>query len=193
MIDEATKDKLIVELEKNGNISIACMKIGVNRATYYRWKKEDKNFMKKANQSVKYGRENNCDLGEHALMLKVKAQDLNAIKYLLGHNSPRYKNKQNSNVVIVHKKELPNIIDNGPKTFEDIMTDYETNGEERAKQLLNSLTEYGGQIPNKPDGTPIDLMELLKYEAYIRNWQEANKDKFEHGIVIDLDSIDTED
>jgi hypothetical protein len=42
-------------------------------------------------------------------MLKVKEKDIGAIKYLLGHNSPKYKGKETSNVVIIHKKELPQV------------------------------------------------------------------------------------
>ena len=172
MIHSATKKKLLVELEKNGNVSVACMKVGINRATFYRWREDSKEFMKKSNKVLRYGRENNCDIGEHSLMLKVKAQDLGAIKYLLSHNSPRYKNKQSSNVVIVHKKDLP--VAAPIKTFEDLFDDAVASNHKEASQLHAELTRYGAEIPNKPDGTPISMDELSDYEAYIRNWQKTN-------------------
>ena len=107
MIKNPTKKKLLAELEKNGNVTIACLKAGVNRATFYRWKQESNEFKEKSEQAETFGRENNCDIAEQSLMMKIKDKDLGAIKYLLGHNSPRYKGKETSNVVIVHKKELP--------------------------------------------------------------------------------------
>ena len=93
MVDLETKNKLLKELEKTGNISISCARADIDRSTYYEWLKCDKEFGKKMKEAMKRGRENNCDIAEHALMLKVKDKDLGAIKYQLGHKSPRYKPK----------------------------------------------------------------------------------------------------
>ena len=106
MIKNATKKKLLAELEKNGNVTISCLKSGVNRSTLYRWKQQSDEFKESAELAERIGRENNCDIAEQSLLLKVKEKDLGAIKYLLSHNSPKYKGKETSNVVIVHKKEL---------------------------------------------------------------------------------------
>src|SRR3989339_667083 len=106
MIKSPTKKKLLADLEKSGNVTISCLLSGISRATFYRWKQDSEEFKKKADKAEQHGRESNCDIAEQALMLKVKEKDMNAIKYLLGHNSPTYKAKETSNVVIVHKKEL---------------------------------------------------------------------------------------
>jgi hypothetical protein len=177
MIHSATKKKLLTELEKNGNVSIACMKAGVNRATYYRWRQENKEFMKRSNQALKQGRENNCDIAEHALMLKVKDQDISAIKYLLNNNSPRYKRKQNSNVVIVHRKELPNIINNTPRTLEDLFDEHAEKVHDHGLRLYKDLTMFGGEIPKKPNGAEITIDELPSYETYIRDWQRVRREE----------------
>ncbi len=103
MIDEDTKRKFIKELAKNGNVYVAAMKTGIDRSSHYRWKKEDKDYRKVASQAEKHGRANNCDIAEHALMIKVKEKDINSIKYLLGHNSPRYKPKKR-HVIIEHSR-----------------------------------------------------------------------------------------
>lgn len=90
MIDDKTKKLLLKEVEKNGNVSLSCAKIGVDKSTFYRWH-ENKSFKKKAEHAIKRGRETNCDFAESSLMVLVKQRKLEAIKYLLGHNDPRYK------------------------------------------------------------------------------------------------------
>jgi len=107
MIKNPTKRKLIAELEKTGNVYIACLKSGISRATFYRWKNDNKEFRKRADGAVRQGRENNCDLAEHSLMIKVKEKNMEAIKYVLGHNSPRYKKPRTSNVIIDHRSNRP--------------------------------------------------------------------------------------
>lgn len=93
MIDDKTKARFLKELTKNGNVFWACRHINIDRSTYYRWKHLDKNFSKTAGTAIRYGRENNSDIGEIALLSKAKTGDMVAIKYLLSHNSPRYKSK----------------------------------------------------------------------------------------------------
>lgn len=101
MIDDKTKNRFLQELEKSGNVYLSCLKIGINRATYYRWKNGDKEFKKKASWAERNGRQNNCDIAEHALMINVKEKKMEAIKYLLSHQSPRYKPK-NRKIHIEH-------------------------------------------------------------------------------------------
>lgn len=103
MIPDETKIKLLNEIEKNGNVSLSCAKVDVNKATFYRWMK-NKSFKKKADEALMRGREANCDLAESALMLLVKDKKLEAIKYVLGHNSPRYKSKVYR---FIHQKIVP--------------------------------------------------------------------------------------
>lgn len=186
MIDDKTKHKLLKELEKSGNVFLSCLKIGIDRSTYYRWFDADKEFRKIASRVIRRGRENNCDIAKHALMLKVKEKDLRAIEYLLGHNDPAYKQKKTSNVVIVHKK-----IDSLPlvqaKSLEQIIEEDERSTHECGLELQKNLTMFGRKIPPKPDGSPITIDELPGYEAYIRDWQKnverkINAERFRKGL-----------
>lgn len=103
MIPEETKTKFLEEMERHGNISIACAKVGFSRATLYRWKEEDKGFKKRFDRSARLGRESMCDLAEQGLLLLLKDKNLPAIKYVLAHNSPRYKPRYDSKVVLEHR------------------------------------------------------------------------------------------
>jgi len=186
MIDDKTKQKLLKELEKSGNVYLSCLKIGIDRSTYYRWFDSDKEFRKNAGQAVRRGRENNCDVAKHALMIKVKEKDMRAIEYVLSHNDPAYRRKQTSNVVIVHKK-LDSLPPTQAKTLEDILDENERSTHERGLELQKELTMLGGKIPPKPDGSPIEIDELPGYEVYIRDWQrqverEINRERGRQGL-----------
>jgi len=171
MIDDETKQKLLNEIQKFGNVYLSSLKVGVDKATYYRWKQKNKKFKEKADEAERIGRENMCDISEHTLMQNVKEKNQRAIEYVLNHNSERYKQKQTSNVVIVHKKDIP-IPDVPVRTLEDLLAEDNESAHEYAVRLQKTFTMLGGEIPNKPDGTPIELDELPDYEAYIRDWQK---------------------
>jgi len=172
MVDGTTKQKLLKEIEKFGNVYLSCLKIGIGKATYYRWKQNDEKFRGLADEAERIGRENISEVAEYALLQNVKKGDQRAIEFALKHISERYKQKPISNVVIVHKKEIPVSDTSTVKTLEDLFDDYKDNGLDRAKNLYERLTQYGKKIPNKPDGTPIDITELHQYLAYITDWQE---------------------
>lgn len=121
MIDKKTKTKLLSELEKRGNVWFACAKVGISRATYYRWCEEDKNFREKAHALLKQGRENMCDIAEHALAIKVKEGSIEAIKYQLSHNSPFYKPRTVNKVILEHRRTMQSTDTLPSLTLEDIL------------------------------------------------------------------------
>lgn len=174
MIDDQTKQKMLKELEKSGSVWLSCTKLHIHRSTYYRWKKTDKKFRQLANEMERHGRENMCDIAKHALMLNVKEKKMDAIKYVLGHFDPLFKRNQTSNVVIVHKKESP-LLNMPVKTLEDLFDDDAERTQQKNLDLQKRFTEFGKIIPNKPDGSPIEPHELIKYEAYIEDYQRYQK------------------
>jgi hypothetical protein len=156
MIDDKTKLKLLREIEKNGNVYMSCLRVGIDKATYYRWRERDREFRKISDRAVSTGRENNCDIGEHALMLKVKDKDLGAIKYLLSHNSSRYKPKKTSNVYMWHKKDMPPPV--YEKTWEDLYDDRANKAMvEQAtadKQITNDTAREASESDKPPEVLP---------------------------------------
>ena len=149
MIDDQTKQKLLKELEKSGNVWSSCLKLNIHRSTYYRWKETNKEFRRLANTMERHGRENMCDIAKHALMLNVKDKKMDAIKYVLSHLDPPFKRKQTSNVVILHKKD---IIPNVPqKTLEDMLEDY-------ADKRITEVTDTADSKP-ETDKPPVESQE----------------------------------
>lgn len=165
MIDLETKEKLLKEIEKSGNVSLSCLKVGVDKATFYRWRKDDKQFSKKANEAIKRGRESNCDLAEHALMLKVKDKDLGAIKYQLSNNSPRYKPKIRK-VIVEHsqmgqkkqeleemKREHWNQIDEAHRNLVELLRKMDLT-EEQTEEVLKTVPDVN--ITGTEDSESVD-------------------------------------
>jgi len=102
MVDDGTKRKLLKELERTGNISRSCAKLGIGTTTFYRWKSESKRFASQASTAIRFGRKNLCELVEYSLAQKaIKDADLGAMKYYLTHNDPRYK-RVASKVIMEH-------------------------------------------------------------------------------------------
>lgn len=87
----AQKAKLIKELEENSIVSVACMKIGISRATYYRWRAEDVDFKAATTRASEIGRAKFNDLAESKLLENIKANNQQAIAYWLRFNHKNYR------------------------------------------------------------------------------------------------------
>ena len=169
MISDKAKKKLLQELEKNGNVYWSCLKANMGRATFYRLQNSDKEFKKLADLAINNGRENNCDIAEWSLMLKVKDKDLGAIKYVLSHLSPRYKQKE---IIILHKKENSENYEGYAQqkiAIKDMVRKSDEILHKHNIELKEKYENMGG-IPTKADGTEIKDEELSDYNKYIEEW-----------------------
>jgi len=184
MVNGKIKQNLLNEIRKFGNVCLSCQKIGFNRSTYYRWKEKDENFKKKADEAESMGRENICDVSEHALMINIKKGNQRAIEYALNHNSAKYKQKYTSDVVILHKRE--GYDKQQAYSFDDMLHDLAKRNYDHNQRLQEEFTTFGGVIPNKPNGKPIEMHELSSYEGYIRDWQKMQKSKNRSTDTADL-------
>jgi hypothetical protein len=161
MIDDETKTKFLEELEKIGNVWAACLKTNIHRSTYYRWKKSDKEFKRKANIAEHLGRANISDIAENGLLGNIKKGDPGSIKYALSHNSPHYRNTTPSRVILEHIRRSDPIKNDPEVTLEDIVDEIErrsrTEEEEKLKNGHNILptdTADSKSVPDKPDSNP---------------------------------------
>lgn len=117
MIKSRLKKKLIEEISKVGNVWFSCSKLGIGRATYYRWKEKCPSFKIEAEEAECLGRQNMGDIADAALLKNVKNGSQRAIEYALGHNSERYRyeNKKSPNV------ELNRIIDESSESLAETL------------------------------------------------------------------------
>lgn len=83
-------NKILFALEKVPNIERACLVVGIDRKTYYRWYHNDLKFKNKCDEVLELGRKSVNDAAEGVVISGIKNKELAAAKYWLSHNNPRY-------------------------------------------------------------------------------------------------------
>lgn len=89
---EQTKNMLLEQLRKTPIVEAACQKVGISRMTFYRWKQDDAEFKKKADEAMSDGQLLVNDVAEGQLISAVRDRNLSAITYWLRHHHPSYAN-----------------------------------------------------------------------------------------------------
>lgn len=84
------KKAVLEQLTRTPIIEIAVEKVGISRMTFYRWSKASKQFAKEVEDALFGGRLLISDIAESQLFSLVKDKKIEAIKYVLRHNNPRY-------------------------------------------------------------------------------------------------------
>ncbi len=87
------KDLLLENLKRIPIIEVACSKTGVGRTTYYRWKNQDIEFSKKADEAIEEGIKLINDMAESQLLTAIKEGNISAIFYWLNHRHSSYGNR----------------------------------------------------------------------------------------------------
>jgi hypothetical protein len=84
---------LLEYLRKVPIVQIACEKAAVSRATYYRWRKEDADFARQADEALSAGSNLINDLAESQLLTAIRDGDLSSVMFWLKHHHSTYGNK----------------------------------------------------------------------------------------------------
>lgn len=87
------KKELLERLKETPVVEVACRKIGIARATYYRWRINDEKFAKEAELALEAGSALVNDMAESQLLTAIKDQNMTAIIYWLNHHHPAYATK----------------------------------------------------------------------------------------------------
>jgi len=84
------KELIIEKLKSLPIVQIACEKAGIGRATYYRWRELDSDFVEATNKAINEGRLFINDMAESQLLSAIKDQNMTAIIFWLKHNHAAY-------------------------------------------------------------------------------------------------------
>lgn len=84
------KELLIEQLKKTPIIQIVCEKVGVSRATFYRWKRDDLVFADAVEHAIFMGVELVNDMAESQLLSAIRDQNMTAIIFWLKHRHRGY-------------------------------------------------------------------------------------------------------
>jgi hypothetical protein len=87
------QDQFLDELRKVPIVQVACEKTGLSRNSVYRWRKEDKEFLKKMDDALSEGVALVNDMSESQLLTLIKEKNYPAISFWLRHRNDNYKNK----------------------------------------------------------------------------------------------------
>jgi len=130
------RQALLDQLKRTPAIELACDKVSVARATYYRWTKTSKRFAKEAELAIWEGRLFISDIAESQIFSLIRDKKIEAIKFWLTHNNPRYSNKLELSGTVITKDEP--------------LTDEQKALIKKALRL-SSLHAYGKSKTNKTD------------------------------------------
>lgn len=93
MKTDKNKELLIQQLKKTPIIQVSCEKVGIGRATFYRWKQDDLDFATQAEEALLEGSLLVNDVAESQLISAIKDKNLTAIIFWLRHHHPNYATK----------------------------------------------------------------------------------------------------
>lgn len=93
MKTDKNKELVIQQLKKTPIVQVSCEKVGIGRATFYRWKQEDQDFATKADEALLEGSLLVNDVAESQLMSAIRDKNLTAIIFWLKHHHPNYATK----------------------------------------------------------------------------------------------------
>lgn len=89
-IADQRKELAIEQLKKTPIVQVVCEKIGLARATYYRWRNEDPDFRRQTDEALAEGSLLVNDMAESQLMSAIKDKNLTAIIFWLKHHHQTY-------------------------------------------------------------------------------------------------------
>jgi hypothetical protein len=100
----ALLNRLVEEIEKTPLIQIACDKVGISRNTFYRWMKEDEEFLTRVNEAVSLGTGLVSDVAISNVLEGIKKKDAMYTKYWLSHKHPDFRRP------FVHRVEADDLL-----------------------------------------------------------------------------------
>lgn len=97
---------LLEQIKKTPIVQIACDKVGVARASFYRWKREDASFAHAADEALLEGILLMNDMAESQLLSAVRDNNMTAIMFWLRSRHPGYGNKMELKATVERKDSL---------------------------------------------------------------------------------------
>lgn len=100
------KQLLIEQLKKTPVVQVACEKVGIGRASFYRWKSDDEKFATAVNEAISDGNGLVNDMAESQLMSAIRDKNLTAIIFWLRNHHPSYATRVEVTAKLKHDEEL---------------------------------------------------------------------------------------
>lgn len=109
-----TKKIIVCELAKTPIVEVVCKRTGISRATFYRWRKDDKEFAQATDEATVDGTKIINDMAESQLISAIRDKNLTAIIFWLKNHHVTYKTKVEVTTKTEEDRELT------PEEAEDV-------------------------------------------------------------------------
>ena len=90
---ERQKELIAEQLEKVPIIHHACEKVGISRASYYRWRKEDREFAKTCDDAIAKGVLLVNDMAESQLLSAIRDGNMTGVIFWLKSRHPAFRTR----------------------------------------------------------------------------------------------------
>ncbi|MDO8558361.1 MAG: hypothetical protein Q7S09_04215 [bacterium] len=90
---DKNKEHMLDKLRKLPIIEAACREVGIGRASYYRYRKDDPEFAKAADDAIAHGEDFISDMSETQLIALIKDRNIPAISMWLRAHRAKYSTK----------------------------------------------------------------------------------------------------
>lgn len=87
------REVLLSHLRKMPIVQVACERSGISRATYYRWRTEEAEFRRAADEAIVEGEALITDMSESQLISLIRDKNWSAISFWLKHHHPKFKDQ----------------------------------------------------------------------------------------------------
>ena len=101
------KERILGHLRNIPIIEVACKKANIARATYYRWRNEDTEFLRQSEDALQDGIDIINDMTESQLIVLIRERKFQAVQFWLRHNHQRFLLKEKEHSLIKTKREIP--------------------------------------------------------------------------------------
>lgn len=173
----ALTNKLIEELEKTPIIQVACDKVGISRNTFYRWMKEDEDFLARVSEAMSLGTGLVNDVAISNVFEGIKRKDPMYTKYWLDRKHPDFRKP------FVFKVDSDDLISHFRSTMEGVkkreieegikntITEDERKKNEQAEKEAVAFLQRWEEILEKPNE---DRARQL-FEKWKAEYEKKNK------------------
>lgn len=100
------KELLLEQLRAVPITSLACAKVGISRATFYRWCEESDDFKTDVENAKVDGVENINDLSESQLVVLLKEKKFQAVAFWLRNRHKAYMSEEKKDMFIRAQKKV---------------------------------------------------------------------------------------
>jgi len=174
---KALLNKLAEELEKAPIIQIACDKFGISRNTFYRWMKEDEEFLARINEAMSLGTGMVSDVALSNVLEGIKRKDAMYTKYWLSHKHSDFRKpfvfKVDSDDYIAHFRSIMEGVKQRQieQSIRNTVTEQERIQQEQSGKKAKVFMEKWRAVLSKPN--EYRAMEI--FEQWKKEYEKSGK------------------